>query len=42
MLPIQGICFILISCSSNAPGLRALQLIRFINGYNSFDGLRIK
>lgn len=42
LLPIQALYFVLASLGSNAPGLRALHFMNFINGYNSLSGIKMK
>lgn len=42
VFPIQSIYLVLMEESSNAPGLRALDLMKLINGYNSLDAFKLK
>lgn len=42
ILPIQALYFVVVSFGSNAPGLRALHFMNFINGYNSLEGFQMK
>ena len=42
VFPIQSIYLVLMEESSNAPGLRALGLMKLINGYNSLDAFKLK